>query len=398
MHTTSEPARPQTVRANSELIRERREQASETRISAVEQASVVLLGPALHAVSGVSTHLNQLRGSKLAGSFRFLHFQVGSEGRAPASRLRQAWRFLVDPLVFGFFVLRNKVDIVHINTSMQPRGYWRDIFYLLVSRILRRKVVYQNHGGLLPEQFFSGPLLQGLLRLVLRSADVVVLLAQVEFRAYRAFVPDAALEVIPNGIEAGELLRAPIASKAHGPLQLAYVGRLVWDKGLFEALEAMALLAKEGREMHFTIAGGGPDEARLKATAAELGVADRVHFAGTVYGDAKNELWRSAHAFLFPTYHEGLPYALLEAMAAGAVPVTTQVGAIPDVLTDGVHGLLVEAKNPQAIATALKRLDDDRAVLAAMAEAGRNRIVEGYSVARLADDFQRVYSGLTHKG
>jgi glycosyltransferase involved in cell wall biosynthesis len=364
-------------------------------MSDAQRVSVVLLGPALHAVSGVSTHLNQLRGSSLAGSFRFLHFQVGSEGRAPASLLRQAARFIFDPISFGFFVLRNKAQIVHINTSMEPRGYWRDTLYLLVARLLNRKVVYQTHGGALPEEFFSGRLSRALLRLVLRSADIVVLLAQIELRAYRAFAPQARLEVVANGIELKSLARSSTVSKAQGGLQLAYVGRLVASKGLFEALNAMAVLAKEGRKMQLTIAGGGPDEARLKSISNQLGLDGCVHFAGPLFGEAKDELWRAAHVFVFPTFHhEGLPYSLLEAMAAGAVPVTTRVGAIPDVLTDGVHGLLIDGSDPLELTAALRRLDDDRQSLAMMAKAGRSRVVKDYSVARLAEDFNRIYCAL----
>ncbi len=348
-------------------------------------------------MSGVSTHINQLRSSSLSESFRLLHFQVGSEGRAPASLVRRIARYLCDPLLFGLFVLRNKAHIVHINTSLLTKSYWRDMLFLLVARLLQRRVVYQVHGGLLPEEFFACRVLRALLRTVLRSADVVVLLAQVELRAYRAFVPEVQLEVVANGIESNPSARMSAASKARGHLQLAYVGRLVADKGLFEALNAMSILATEGRDMHFTVAGSGPDEARLRATSDRLGLADRVHFAGPLFGDAKDELWRAAHVFVFPTVHEGLPYSLLEAMAAGAVPVATRVGAIPDVLTHGVHGLLLDSRGPEELAAALRRLDDDRESLARMAQAGRSRIIDHYSVERLADDFQRLYSGLLAK-
>jgi glycosyltransferase involved in cell wall biosynthesis len=92
---------------------------------------------------------------------------------------------------------------------------------------------------------------------------------------------------------------------------------------------------------------------------------------------------------------EGLPYALLEAMAAGAVPITTRVGAIPDVMQDGVHGLLIEAKDPAGLARATARLDDDRDALARMAEAGRQRVLTEYTVERLAQDFKRIYASLT---
>lgn len=86
--------------------------------------------------------------------------------------------------------------------------------------------------------------------------------------------------------------------------------------------------------------------------------------------------------------------ALLEAMAAGAVPITTRVGAIPDVMQDGVHGLFIEDRNPVALARAIVKLDDDRMLLSRMAQAGRMRVLEYYTLARMANDFGRVYETL----
>jgi glycosyltransferase involved in cell wall biosynthesis len=88
---------------------------------------------------------------------------------------------------------------------------------------------------------------------------------------------------------------------------------------------------------------------------------------------------------------EGLPYSLLEAMAAGCVPVTTPLAAIPDVIRDREHGLLVPAKDPGAIARAVAHLDDDRGELMRMASASRLRVLERYTLKRLADDFHRLY-------
>ena len=102
-----------------------------------------------------------------------------------------------------------------------------------------------------------------------------------------------------------------------------------------------------------------------------------------------------ADAFVFPTYHrEGLPYALLESMAAGAIPVTCPVGAIPDVMQDRRHGLFVEPRDPAGLADAIAWLDGHRAEMAQMARAGRERVLEQYTVSRLAGDFHRIYSSL----
>ena len=95
---------------------------------------------------------------------------------------------------------------------------------------------------------------------------------------------------------------------------------------------------------------------------------------------------------MLPSYHlEGLPYALLEGMAAGLVPIVTRVGAIPDVVTPEVHGLFVPPRDPQAVAAALETLHADRAALARMGAAARERVKSHYSVDRVAGDFTVLY-------
>jgi glycosyltransferase involved in cell wall biosynthesis len=362
----------------------------------MQRSTAVILGPALQAVSGVSTHLNHLFRSELSAEFDLLHFQVGSEGRGVENAMQKFARFALSPFTFAAFCLRHRPDVVHLNTSLVLKSYWRDIAYLFVAKIFGCKVLYQVHGGALPEELFRGnSLLTSLLSRVLNAPDVVVLLAQIEYQAYRAFVPGVRLEVIANAIDTTALVKESLNLKASGPLHLVYVGRLAGNKGVFEAVASLAMLTREGRSMHLTIAGSGPEEAMLRARVVELDMLDHVHFAGPLFGEAKDALWRSAHVFTFPTYaREGLPYALLEAMAAGAVPVTTRVGGIPDVMTDGVHGILVEAMDPAGLAAALRRLDDDRVSLACMAEAGRARVLSDYTVARLANDFRRLYFSL----
>jgi len=354
---------------------------------------VMLLGPSTSAVSGVSTHLNQLFHSSLAGDHRLLHFQVGSEGRNE-SRLHKLARFAFSPLQFGAALLRHRPAIVHVNTSMEQKSYWRDVVYLLIAKGLGRRVLYQVHGGALPQQFFGGrPLLTWWLRRVLRLADAVVLLAQCELQAYRAFDPALALAVIPNAIEPG---RDPLDKQppAAGPLALVYVGRLARSKGVFELIEAIALGTAGGADWQLVLAGGGPDEGALRARVAALGLAQRVRFAGPVFGPDKDLLWQQADVFGFPTHHEGLPYALLESMAARTVPLACAVGAIPDVMQDGVHGLFIPINDPAALAAAIGRLDQDRALLRQMAAAGRRRVEQHYTVERLAQDLRLAYRRL----
>lgn len=357
--------------------------------------TVMLLGPSLSAVSGVSTHLNMLFQSRLAEEFNLLHFQVGSEGRNESVR-QKMMRFLLSPFQFLEQLIRKKPQIVHLNTTMDPKGYWRDLVYLTIARVLGKRIVYQVHGGASPQKFFENSRLASiLLRQVLRSADVVVLLGQESLRAYRNFSPDLNLEVIPNAIEIGadpEWKR--VASAENRPLRLAYVGRLAESKGVFEIIEALGILHRGGKDMQLTIAGNGPDEMRLRARIEELGLQHLVTFVGVVHGEERDRVWSESDLFVFPTYHEALPYALLESMAARTPALVSRVGAIPDVMEDGVHGLFVPLRDPQALADAIDRLDKDRALIRHMGESSRQRIVNYYTIDRLARDFGRTYIGV----
>ncbi len=356
---------------------------------------VLLLGPMRGAVSGVSTHLNQLFESTLSQRFRLMQFQVGSEGHAEG-RAGKLLRLVTTPFAFALCLIRLRPRIVHINTSLEPKSYWRDLVYLALAKTMRRKVVYQVHGGALPEEFVAGSRLRTvLLRRVLSWPDSVVLLARSEMAAYGRFAPLARLDLIANAIAPGEADLGADRYTAERPLNIVYVGRLAAEKGIFETLEALRILRERGTRVHLTIAGSGPAKCEINRVIAANGLGDQVSLPGAVFGAAKQRLWQEADVLAFPTYHrEGLPYVLLEAMAGGAVPVTSCVGAIPDVVQDEVHGLFVPAHDPQAVADALERLAHDRPLLHRLALAARARVVSHFSVARMAGEFEVLYARL----
>ena len=368
----------------------------------IDPAPVVLvLGPARTALSGVATHLNALMNSGLAEDFELRHFQVGSEGRQE-NRLHRWWRLIASPLMLAWRILRERVALVHINSSLNRRAFWRDLAYLLAARLVGARVIYQVHGGSLPAQFCVEQHLPAfMLRAILRLPDVLVLLANNEFKAYFEFAPGLPITVIPNGIDFQPYLAVDRSHRdvdpavLARPLRLLYIGRLDHEKGLIETLHGLAAAKARGVKATLVLAGGGPDEALLKTTVKSLELAGVVHFVGPVFDDAKRDLLAKADVFLLPSWSEGLPYALLEAMAAGLPVIATRVGAIPDVMTDGIHGIFVPIKDAPAIAEAITRLAGDRAALAAMRPACQRRISRSYSVTMSVSQFERLYRELT---
>ncbi len=276
---------------------------------------------------------------------------------------------------------------------MDAKGYWRDLAYLIISRSLGTKVVYQVHGGSLPGNFFKDNRLLGhLLGWVLRTANLVVVLGQESLTAYRAFAPASTVTAIPNAITpAPDPVWKKTLKRHDKPLALVYVGRLAESKGVFEIIDALAILHAGGTPMKLTFAGTGPAEEGMRAKIIQHSLQEYVRFVGVVHGSEKERLWNESDLFVFPTYHEGLPYALLESMAARTPALISPVGEIPDVVEDGVHGVFVPNRDPQALADAICRLDVDRELIQSMGELGRQRVTEYYTNDRLARDFRRAY-------
>ena len=356
---------------------------------------VLILGPHRAGVSGVVSHVNLLMDSTLGDDVELVHFQVGSEGRQE-SAIGRWLRLAVSPFTLFATILFRQVSIVHLNTSMNARGFWRDLVYMAIAKLLRARVVYQVHGGKLPHEFSSGSArFTRFVRKVLYWPELVVVLAQVELDAYRIFVPEQHVVALPNAIDWGPFAQVPtVRSRSEYPLRLCYIGAVAREKGLYEALQGVRLANELGVDVRLVVAGEGAEQDRLRRYAAALGITPKVAFIAPVTGAAKIRLLSTSDALLMPSYSEGLPYALLEAMAAGVPVVATPVGAIPDVITHGIHGLIIPPRDGRAIAEVLVRLAGDREQLSWMSRACRKRVRAAFSIERLAAEFRLHYAAL----
>jgi glycosyltransferase involved in cell wall biosynthesis len=178
------------------------------------------------------------------------------------------------------------------------------------------------------------------------------------------------------------------AQRANGkndaPLILA-VGRLVEKKGFDQLIAACALLKRQGVRFACAIVGeDGSAAASLRTQIQRLGVADAVQLRGAVTQDQLREIYRGAHTFALPCQimadgdRDGFPNVLAEAMAMGVPVVSTAISGIPEMIDHDVHGLLVEPRDPNALAAALRRVLTDAALHARLASAGRARICQRF--------------------
>ncbi|PAW89312.1 MAG: hypothetical protein B9S33_03190 [Pedosphaera sp. Tous-C6FEB] len=181
------------------------------------------------------------------------------------------------------------------------------------------------------------------------------------------------------------------------PVRLLQVCRLIEKKGLDVTLHATRRLRDAGVPVRLVLAGAGPAEAALRALVAELGLTKEVHFAGFVTGDALRALYRESDLFLHPSREtsrgdrEGIPNSVLEAMAHALPVISTRHSGIPEAITHGVDGLLLEAADPDGLVTNVRSLLATPADYTRISQAARETVIRRFSSACCLDQLERAY-------
>lgn len=298
----------------------------------------------------------------------------------------------------GFLSLLRDVDsrIAKIRPQiLHSHRYKENLLAYLIARRHGARSIVTLHGEEAPVRLavrLALALRYFLMHRLARLAGARFAAVSADLRA-RFRLPAERCVVIPNGVAVPPLaVRDPGVARAG--LVIGWVGRLVPIKSLTTLLEALALLPASLAATRLLLVGDGPERAALVALAARLGIAGRVEFAGFV-DDPARSLARM-DVFALPSLHEGLPVALLEAMAAGLPCVAAAVGGIPEV--DAGCGVirLVASREAKDWAAALATLLASPAERAALGARGRARIAERFSIEALLAAYLGLYrSALT---
>jgi len=174
-------------------------------------------------------------------------------------------------------------------------------------------------------------------------------------------------------------------------LHVLSVGRLIDLKGHALLLEAVAVARAEGVQARLTIVGDGSTRPALEARAARLGLVDEVTFAGAVGQDDIAGFYADADIFCLASFAEGVPVVLMEAMAMEIAVIATGIAGIPELVEDGVSGLVVPPGRADRLAAALRTLADDPALRRAMGKAGRAKVLAEFDVAKSAAQLRELF-------
>ena len=289
------------------------------------------------------------------------------------------------------YVRRNLIQIVH------SYGFYPNVFAVPAARLAGASIVVasiRDTGDALT------PLQRRVQKMVCRLADCVLVNAEaIRERLIGEGYDPGKIAVIRNGItlsrfareQRGATLRQELGVPLSAPLVIVF-SRLNQLKGVQYFLEAAITLAGRFPDARFLVVGDGADRKELEEQAGRWGLGQRTVFTG-FRGDIP-ELLSQAAVSVLPSLSEGLSNSLLESMAAGVPVVATSVGGNPEVIKDGVTGLLVPPRDAVALAAAIGHLLEDKELAASFGEAGRRRVAELFSVERSVRETEYLYERL----
>lgn len=343
---------------------------------------ILTVGPDLRVRGGVSA-VQRLLLQALPSDITATHVATMSEG----GRWRKLLRFL-RALVLVQMQLRRGVDVVHIHFA-SGASTRRKIMIARLAALHGVPVILHGHGGGYRRYWGRiSSVERECIRQMLRSAQRIVVLGGDWSEFYASIgAPRERIEVLPNPVAIPK--RVPDRPPG-GRVRLVHLASLSRDKGSFDLLEAISRLPPRVKaQVHVVAAGtGAVDE--LRAAALRLGLQEIVEVRNWIEADERDRLLASSDVFVLPSYYEGLPMSLLEAMAWGLAPICTPIGSIPEYIEDGVNGLLVRPGAVEELAQRIERVVGDSKLRVQLGLRAR-ATVEPLDVGGYAQRVSRLY-------
>ncbi len=291
---------------------------------------------------------------------------------------------------FANLLICRKAGALHVHVARR-NSFWRKAIFMQLAFIANCPVLIHLHSGGFPAFYNQecGALQKWLIRHFLGRALALIVLTESWQDAYVDFMPNQLL-VLPNFVEL-----APLKSASkENPYTLLFLGRLTHEKGVFDLLQAVSILVKNNYPDLIVRLGGEGFSDEIESILNNLNILNNVKFEGWVEGEKKANLLNDNSIFVLPSYVEGLPMGVLEAMSNCLPVVVTRVGGLPDMITDGVNGLMIEPGDIAGLVTQLDRLLSDSKLRNQLAMAGRKCIEDRYCANAVIPILENLYSSL----
>jgi glycosyltransferase involved in cell wall biosynthesis len=359
--------------------------------------TIIYIAPTPPPYMGPSIATQIILGSRFIDEFNVIH--IDTADRRPLSRLAK-----IDITNFylafkHYLILLRRLacshaDLVYVPISQTAIGFLRDIPFIILAKLFRKKVVLHLRGGHFREFYdSSNGFVKLLIRKVLNFADRMIVLGNSLKILFDGLIPEEKLSVVPNGLNIGlDKIRKKNPQKDN--LLILFLSNLIETKGFKDVLYSVKKVTRNHTNVKYIFVGSWRnDKDRFECSdyIKREKIEDYVEFKGSVTGSNKTRLLRDADIFAFPTYYpmEGHPWVIVEAMASSLPIITTDQGCIKESVIDGENGFVISKRNPDLIAEKIIYFVENSAARERMGQKSRElyeaNFTEEHFVQRMID-------------
>lgn len=348
------------------------------------EKKIIMIGPSFDSKGGMSSVVSTYRQIGLFERWPIVYMVAYRDG----TKLYKLFIALHCLVKFILFLMSGRVALVHVHVATRA-SFWRKSIFILISLLTKRPVIFHLHGAEFM-QFYSnecGRVAKKYLRYILNHVSRIVVLSSQWRDQISQISKNKEITIIYNPIFLEKIQSHQTKREKN---TLIFLGRLGERKGIFDLMKAVSELLKQHHEVKLVFGGDG-DFVSVNELAEHLGITRSIEYVGWVTGDAKAKLLSSAAIYVLPSYNEGLPMGVLEAMAAGLPIVATSIGGIPDAVTDGVEGFLVKPGDITSLVFAIKKLLINDEVRGKMGEAARKKVEMLFASDKILPRLDKLY-------
>lgn len=353
---------------------------------------ILITLPSLQDQGGVASFYNAILPSLSGGEYAVSTLQIGSTS-GHGNRLYP----ITDQLRFRRTITNHRSSLVHINPSLDIKSFFRDGLFVYQAKRKRLPVIVFFHGW---QKDFEQVVSKKLLWFFRRSfgkADAFIVLATEFKEVLQRWGIAQPIHLETTTVDESLLANFSISNKltqvkdAH-EIKILFLARLEREKGVFETVDAVSSLIQKGLPVSLSIAGDGNIMDELQQYVEKRRIPKKsIRFLGYVKNSDKITAFTDHHIYCFPTYGEGLPTSVLEAMAFGIPIITRPVGGLADFFQDGRMGFLCQGKTPAEIASALEKVISDKSLLLKMGKYNHIYAKEHFMASAVAKKLTDIY-------
>ena len=361
----------------------------------MEAKQILMIGSDLHTNGGIASVVKCYHKTfeRNHTQFDFNFILLRTYYYKDKGLLFELFIFIKALIVCVWLLLFRHVDVVHIHSSAGI-SFARKTFFVFLARLFGKKTILHLHASRFYDFFLtSQPLKRFWINTVFTQADMVITLCSDWETKIREYYPKVRVTTIHNPVDLADNDFVP-AKERKNALHVIFVGFLIPSKGIADLLQVALRFAQNSHPgVRFSIAGKGEMEEDILNFISEHDLEENISYLGWVSGKDKEALYQSADVFFLPSYKEGMPMSILEAMRYSLPIISTNIAGIPDLVSEGANGYMLQPGDVEGYYQKLKLLAEDSALLRSFRKESYAR-VQGFDTRKILKEVENTYDVL----